>query len=110
MSWVVSPDNTHVGVANLGWLLRHDGDIAQFRVYPAVRCVKNRVSQKMWEIPTGMTHTDAVLVADLEDGRMFVCRWASHTIMWEWLNRPRFRGQRVQWFGVWLRIGNPQHL
>lgn len=95
MSKVISPDGTEKEVKNLGWLLQHDEDVEWFEVY------------QYYGTPRGMW--DCMLCAYLKDGRRFVTEFASRSILWEWLDRPKFRCLPVKWFGVVVPAGGLEH-
>lgn len=60
-------------VKNLGWLLRHAGDVREI------------------EFQIGRDGS-VMQIAYLRDDRRFVCNWADVTVCERWFKRPSFRG------------------
>ena len=71
-------------VKNLGWLLRNWQQVKEFRVYT------EGLSNK---------HDDAVLTAEMHDGRIYETGFASGAILWSFLHRPVFYDLTVNWCG-----------
>lgn len=62
-------------VKNLGWLLRNWAGVKEFRVYTA---------------GLGNPSDDAVLVAEMRDGRIYETGFADKTVLAKFLKRPVF--------------------
>lgn len=71
-------------VKNLGWLLDHAGDVDRFEV-------------RLGDSPTSR---DVVLIAFLDDGRIYATPFASRSVLAGWLCRPVFKGLGVRWIGT----------
>ena len=66
-----------VKVKNLGWLLKHWKKVESFTL------AKKAYSGEM--------------VGHLKDNVTYRCQWASYNLMIEWLNRPVFRGVKIEY-------------
>ena len=91
-------------VKNLGWLLRHAGDVKHplEGVGFTVRGWRYSGSRYAGMGSTGplmaiSDNFDPILFAHLNDGRTYVCQWADISILHDWLNRPRFKHYTVHW-------------
>lgn len=118
MSYVVNKDGAFKEVANLGWLLRHWDEVEAFEVLGGnTKCVhleswysnvrKNWTVAPMWCLPDEdqpMHSMDSVMVAYLKDNRVYVTRWASYSVMLDWVQRPKFRGLPIRWFSLQTKI------
>lgn len=80
-------------VKNLGWLLRHWKEVKEFYI--------SHVDGRNFPNP------EYRMQACLTDGRMYETDWASLEILWHWLDRPVFRGVKLNWFGEKTEAGNP---
>jgi hypothetical protein len=74
---------------NLGWLLLHWVDVAKFDVTNIYKT----------DAIANPDHWDCALIATLRDGRKFATPFASKSVLLDWLDRPRFRGLPLRWFG-----------
>jgi hypothetical protein len=80
-------------VKNLGWLLRNWKSVERF--------VIKAPDRKGADIGLG----EARLVARLHDGETYETSFASSEVLFNWLNRPVFKGASVQWLGEHAEIG-----
>jgi hypothetical protein len=70
-------------VKNLGWLLRHWKEAARAQVVVGD-----------WR---QAGDDDAILRVYLKDGRLYRTGFASKEVLWDWLDRPVFRGLPLDW-------------
>lgn len=77
MPHLVKPNGATRTLKNLGWLLRNANRVEGFRFV-----LSDGPDASGWE---------GRLVAELQDGGSFVAGWASLSVCWDWLNRPRFQ-------------------
>lgn len=91
----------HFAVTNLGWLLRHSGEVHDFHV-STQRLVSLAVGggppmgfKPYRSIPE--YGFDALVAARLEGGRVYVSEFQDRGILARWLDRPKFQGLRVSW-------------
>lgn len=89
MPTVERPGGSKKEVKNLGWLL------ANWKLVSRITVKKHS--------PT-FPHTDALLVVDMDDGRIFTCDFASSSLLLRFLHRPVFMGKDIIWFGQFLTI------
>ena len=79
-------------VKNLAWLLSHWKNVASFSII-----VKNPMSINDLDTDLG----GAILIAyNWDNEPIYICTWASHQVMFGWLNRPHFRDLPVM---VWYK-------
>ena len=76
---------TYKNVKNLGWLLRNSDKVRLMGFYD------NPYRRSQFR-------KDYAMVAWLEDGRVFMCEWESWRVALDWIDRPKFRGVKLQWF------------
>ena len=89
MPTVERPGGSKKEVKNLGWLL------ANWKLVSRITVKKHS--------PT-FPHTDALLVVDMDDGRIFTCDFASSSLLLRFLHRPVFIGMTIHWFGQSLLL------
>lgn len=77
---VSRPGKQPVAVKNLGWLLRHAGEVTHIEVKPPISA--------SW---------DALMVAHLSDGGTYQTDWASRQILAHWVERPCLKEVPVVW-------------
>lgn len=84
---------TLVKPKNLGWLLRHATEVSGFTVEAH--------------------NTDACQVTawldGLEPGAAYITTFASASVLWDWLRRPRFNGVPLRWFAYETVVGRDDH-
>jgi len=82
-------------VKNLGWLLRNWTSVKEFRVYTE-----------------GLSnpYDDAILTAEMLDGRIYETGFASKDILWSFLHRPVFYGLPLIWDSALCTIHKGQTL
>ena len=78
-SIVLAPNKEPKSVKNLGWLLRHWQEVEKlgFNYYPE-------------------NMNDGELVAYLRGGKVYLTKFASLSVCWNWLDRPIFRGVKFK--------------
>jgi hypothetical protein len=76
-------------VTNLGWLLRHAGDVEDFTVSTRARAFNGRDWPNGWHAAT--------LAARTRGGKVYATPFASADLLADWLDRPRFRGLVCSW-------------
>lgn len=91
MAQVISPEGKVKNVQNLGWLLRHWKDVESFQVFALPE-------NTVWR---------AELRANLKDGRIYQTEFASESVLWNWLDRPVFKGALLNWAGEKTVCGSP---
>lgn len=70
-------------IRNMGWLLSHSDDVERFTVTPY----------------RGKSYIDGILTARMRDGSRYRTTYASKSILWTFLQRPKFIGLPIRWFG-----------
>lgn len=75
-------------IRNLGWLLSHSDNVERFTVTPY----------------RGKSYVDGILTARMRDGSRYRTTYASKSILWTFLQRPKFIGLPIRWFGKDLVI------
>jgi len=91
MSKIIRPDGSCREVKNLGWLLRHSDAVLGFTVSPILNDTENELA--------------VLLRATLDHSApggyvLFETQFASPSLLWRWLHRPRFQLLSVVW-GRW---------
>jgi hypothetical protein len=81
---VIAKNGSKKFVKNLGWLLRNSKLVSRLEVRKAAE----------------ISGFEAVLVAQLTDGRIFEALFASLEVLERWLKRPIFLGVSLNWLGV----------
>lgn len=76
-------------VKNLGWLLRHAGDVVRIDVS----------AHLPGDVAMDGDGWACVLRAQLADGRYYRTPWQSRYLCRQWLQRPSFRGVPLRWLG-----------
>lgn len=91
-------------VKNLGWLLKHAGEIVH--PYQGITFfVKGwRYGESRY---AGMHNTGPlmavterfrpILLANMSDGRTFATQWMDASLLRDWLDRPNFKGFLIDW-------------
>ena len=92
---VVYPDGRIRTVRNLGWLLRHAGDVRAITFG-----FKREGDSPSW-------YGRYVLVAELEDGTVYGTPFADRRVAAQWLARPSLYRVPLLWFGSWTVTGDP---
>jgi len=84
-------------VTNLGWLLRRAGDV----VHPHVGVGFTVKGWKYDGLASGgyakIVDFDPVLIAHLSWGGMYATQFADVHVLYDWLNRPKFKSYVVDW-------------
>lgn len=84
-------------VKNLGWLLRHAGDVVTISVYNAHVLADEASRLGVRDIPA---HGPVWLLATLVDGREYLTRFLDAAVCRYWLRQRRlFRGMPLLWKG-----------
>jgi len=99
MSKVIAKDGTEKEVENLGWLLKHWQEVEWFEVHTYYPSIHERDKPRYW---------DCWLVAHMQEGIRYKTEFADKSVLWDWLNRPKFRGLPVKWFGAIIPAGGLQ--
>lgn len=82
-AWVTYPKGNQREVKNLRWLREHSAQICELAV------------MRFEPIETA----EAFLSADLTDGTNYTTGFCSASVLRKWLDNPKFRGKRCNWFG-----------
>ena len=79
---VFKTNGTIKPVKNLGWLRKHWKDVESFSAYPT-----------LW----GGVNLHAFLKGE---AYLFIAEFSDEKVLWDWLCRPIFLGQKIKWFGI----------
>ena len=96
LACVRNPEGLTYWVKNLGWLLRHNREVLHFEVFEIN--VAGKGYRHSWT-------KDVRLVAHLIGGSTYETEFADRLVLYEWLDRPIFRGRPVTWFGKLTKVG-----
>ena len=80
-------DNFVKETKNLGWILNHYYEVDRIRVRPVT----------VYDTPD--TYYDAVAIFYLKNDYKYVTPFADRRVLDDWLNRPKFQGIPLDWFG-----------
>jgi len=90
-AFVTRDDGATRPVRNLGWLLRHASEATSVHVHPRIDA----------------SH-DCVLYVH-GNTWVFESTFQSRAVLSAWLDRPRFRGLPLAWFGRPVTVGDAAH-
>ncbi len=90
-STVTYLDGRQRTVKNLGWLLRHWRDVYFIEV-----------------TDSSNSSDDCLLQAHCDGGPLYETGWADRNVCADWLDRPVFRGLRLDWFGQYTKCGSQE--
>lgn len=103
MAWITKPNGRQREVQNLGWLVKHWRDVTAFEVRSprSSHLIAKGWPRRIDVVPGEPVASDeALLVAWLKDGGCYATRFASASVLHDWLHRTIFVGLRFSWFGL----------